>query len=38
VTTLVDVQHLKKYFPIEAGLFRTGVGWIRAVDDVTFQI
>ena len=38
MTTLVDVQHLKKYFLVEVGLFRTGVGWIRAVDDVTFQI
>ena len=36
--TLVDVQHLKKYFPVEAGLFRAGGGWIKAVDDVTFQI
>jgi len=38
VATLVDVQHLKKYFPVGAGLFRTGGGWIKAVDDVTFQI
>lgn len=38
MATLVDVQHLKKYFPVEAGLFRTGGGWIKAVDDVTFQI
>ena len=38
MTTLVDVQHLKKHFLVEVGLFRTGVGWIRAVDDVTFQI
>jgi len=38
VTTLVDVQHLKKYFPVEAGLFRAGGDWIKAVDDVTFQI
>lgn len=38
MTTLVDVQHLKKYFPVEAGLFRAEGGWIKAVDDVTFQI
>ncbi len=38
MTTLVDVQHLKKYFPVKAGLFRTGGGWIKAVDDVSFQI
>jgi len=38
VTTLIDVQKLKKYFPIEIGLFRTGRGFIKAVDDITFQI
>ena len=38
MTTLVDVQHLKKYFPVEGGLFRTRGGWIKAVDDITFQI
>ena len=38
MTALIDVQHLKKYFPVEMGLFRSGSGWIKAVDDVTFQI
>jgi oligopeptide transport system ATP-binding protein len=38
MTTLVDIQHLKKYFPVQAGLFRTATGWIKAVDDVSFQI
>jgi oligopeptide/dipeptide ABC transporter ATP-binding protein len=38
VTILIDVQNLKKYFPVEAGLFRTGGGFIKAVDDITFQI
>ena len=38
MTALIDVQHLKKHFPVETGLFRSGSGWIKAVDDVTFQI
>ncbi len=38
MTILIDVQNLKKYFPVEAGLFRTGGGFIKAVDDITFQI
>jgi len=35
---LLVVNHLKKYFPIEAGIFRTTVGWVKAVDDVSFTI
>ena len=34
--TLVDVQHLKEYFPISTGLFSTKP--LKAVDDVSFQI
>ena len=32
------VKQLRKYFPIEAGIFRTTVGWVKAVDDVSFTI
>jgi oligopeptide transport system ATP-binding protein len=36
---LLDVRGLKMYFPINQGvLFQRRVGWVRAVDDVTFQI
>ena len=35
---LVEVNHLKKYFPIKKGLFSSVVGNVRAVDDVSFQI
>lgn len=35
---LLDVQNLKTYFPIRAGLFGRTVGWIRAVDGVSFRI
>ncbi len=35
---LLDVQGLKKYFPILGGVFRKPVGWIKAVDNVSFFI
>ncbi|HMT11543.1 MAG TPA: ATP-binding cassette domain-containing protein, partial [Ignavibacteria bacterium] len=35
---LLDVQNLKKYFPIKRGLLSKTVGYVKAVDDVSFQI
>jgi oligopeptide/dipeptide ABC transporter ATP-binding protein len=35
---LVDVQGLKKYFPIKKGVFSKTIGYVKAVDDVSFQI
>jgi oligopeptide/dipeptide ABC transporter ATP-binding protein len=35
---LLDVQNLKKYFPIKRGLFSKTVGYVKAVDDVSFKI
>ena len=35
---LVNVKHLKKYFPIHAGLFGRVVGSVKAVDDISFTI
>jgi peptide/nickel transport system ATP-binding protein len=35
---LLEVNNLRKYFPIKKGLLRKEVGNIRAVDDVTFYI
>jgi len=35
---LLEVRHLKKYFPIRKGFLRREVGQIRAVDDVSFQL
>jgi peptide/nickel transport system ATP-binding protein len=35
---LIDVVHLKKYFPIRAGLLKRSVGSVKAVDDITFYI
>lgn len=35
---LLDIQNLRMHFPIQAGFFRRTVGYVRAVDDVNFQI
>ena len=32
------VQNLKKHFPIRRGLLRRTVGYVRAIDDVSFTI
>ncbi len=36
--TLFSVRSLKKYFPIQRGLLRRTVGYVKAVDDVSFFI
>ena len=35
---LVEVRHIKKYFPIKRGLFNRTIGNVRAVDNVSFDI
>jgi oligopeptide transport system ATP-binding protein len=35
---LLIIKGLKKYFPLSRGLFSREVGWVRAVDGVTFSI
>jgi peptide/nickel transport system ATP-binding protein len=35
---LLDVKDLKKHFPIQRGLFRRVVGYVRAVDGISFFI
>ena len=35
---LVEVEGLKMYFPITAGVFRAKVGDVKAVDDISFTI
>jgi len=35
---LLDVRHLKKYFPIRGGLLRRVVAEVKAVDDVSFTV
>ena len=36
--TLLEVKGLKKYFPIRKGIFTKTVGYVKAVDDVSFTI
>ncbi len=35
---MMDVRNLKKYFPIWGGILKRVVGWVQAVDDVSFEI
>jgi oligopeptide/dipeptide ABC transporter ATP-binding protein len=35
---LLDVQNLKVFFPVRAGMFRRAKDFVRAVDDVSFSI
>ena len=35
---LVDVNNLKVYFPIRAGLFQRTIGNVKAVDDISFEV
>ncbi len=37
-TPLLDVQHLKTYFPVRKGLLMRRAGWVKAVDDVSLTI
>ena len=36
--TLLEVKGLRKYFPIQKGVLRRVIGYIRAVDNVSFGI
>ena len=35
---ILEVKHLKKYYPIKGGLFSKTTGWVKAVDDVSFSV
>ncbi|MEM1508351.1 MAG: ATP-binding cassette domain-containing protein [Thermofilaceae archaeon] len=35
---LVKVEQLRKYYPVKAGIFRRVIGYLKAVDGVTFSI
>ena len=36
--TLLEVTNLKKYFPIKGGVFSKTIGYVYAVDDVSFTV
>lgn len=35
---LIKVDHLKKYFPIKGGVFQHTMSYVKAVEDVTFEL
>jgi oligopeptide transport system ATP-binding protein len=35
---LIEVENLKVYFPIRAGIFKTVQGTVKAVDDISFEV
>jgi peptide/nickel transport system ATP-binding protein/oligopeptide transport system ATP-binding protein len=35
---IIRVENLKKYFPVRGGVLQRVVGWVQAVDDVSFSI
>jgi len=35
---MIRVEHLKKYFPIKHGIIKKKTMWLKAVDDVSFEI
>ena len=37
-TAILQVEGLKKHFPIRRGFFQRIGGWVKAVEDVSFQI
>ncbi|SET71492.1 oligopeptide transport system ATP-binding protein [Salinibacillus kushneri] len=38
MNTLMEVKNLKKYFPINGGVFGRQVGEVKAVDDISFSV
>jgi len=36
--TLLEVENLKKYFPVQKGVLNRTVGYVKAVDDVSFSL
>lgn len=38
MSNILEVQNLKKLFPVKRGLFKRTVGYVHAVDDVSFCI
>ncbi len=35
---ILKVENLKVYFPIQKGIFKRTVGYVKAVDDISFQL
>jgi oligopeptide transport system ATP-binding protein len=37
-SSLLEVKNLKRYFPVRRGIFAKVAAWVKAVDDVSFEI
>lgn len=35
---ILEVKNVKKYFPVNKGIFQGRIGWVYAVDDVSFTV
>ena len=35
---IIEVEHLKKYFPVKGGFIQHTLGYVQAVDDISFSI
>jgi len=35
---VLHVDHLKKYYPVQKGLFQRQQQFVKAVDDISFEI
>ncbi|MFC2065893.1 ABC transporter ATP-binding protein [Chloroflexota bacterium] len=35
---IFEIKNLKKYFPVLAGVLRRPVAWVKAVDDISFEL
>ncbi|SKC75884.1 ABC transporter ATP-binding protein [Maledivibacter halophilus] len=35
---LLEVKNLKKYFPVTGGFFKKTIGYVKAADDISFEI
>lgn len=35
---ILEVQHLKKYFPVKGGFIQHTLGYVQAVDDISFTV
>ena len=35
---LLEVRNLRKHFPVKTGVLQRTTGWVRAVDDVSFEV
>lgn len=38
MSNLLKVKNLKKYYPVEKGVFRRTTGWVKALDGIDFAI